>query len=215
MSSSNVEIQVSPGTIARKNIAAPDELYKDTFVETPSLFVSLYRQIRDWIHEPKVTVPAKYYRGEVDLPATDLRPWFVDLPSQIKVAFEKPKDPIGIYNHAQQEKRALCGLALALVLGASGWFWRRDAGLLLGVVAGFALVREKEQTASGRKNFGIDREFIVSLAGQKAGTRDDMRTNFLVHLRVPGEVVRGASQPLTGRNNLLAVFPNLFIIGEV
>ena len=63
----------------------------------------------------------------------------MDLPSQIKVAFEKPRDPIGIYNYAQHEKRALCAFAVALVLGAGGWFWRRDAGLLLGVIAGFAL----------------------------------------------------------------------------
>ena len=55
-----------------------------TFVESPSVVVSAYRQIRDWLSEPKVTVPAQYYRGEVKLPATDMRPWFMDLPSQIR-----------------------------------------------------------------------------------------------------------------------------------
>ena len=84
-------------------------------------------------------MPAQYYRGEAKLPATDMRPWFMDLPSQLKVAFEKPRDPIGIYNHEQQEKRALCAFAFALVLGAGGWFWRQETTLLLGVIAGFAL----------------------------------------------------------------------------
>ena len=55
------------------------------------------------------------------------------------MAFEKPRDPIGKYNYEQQEKRALCAVALAMALGAGGWFWRRDVGLLLGVIAGFAL----------------------------------------------------------------------------
>jgi TonB family protein len=139
MSTSNVELEVGSGKIPPNKVHSLEETFKVTLVETPSLFVSAYRQIRDWFREPKVTVPARYYRGEVDLPATDLRPWFMDLPSQLKVAFEKPRDPIGIYNHAQQEKRALCALGVAIVLGAGGWFWRRDLGLFLGVIAGFAL----------------------------------------------------------------------------
>jgi len=139
MSTSNLQVEASPGKMPPKNVPAPAEQYQLTLVEPPSLFVSAYRQIRDWLREPKVTVPAHYYRGEVKLPATDLNPWYVDLPSQIKVAFEKPRDPIGIYNYAQQEKRALCAFAFAIVFGAGGWFWRRDAGLLFGVVAGFAL----------------------------------------------------------------------------
>ena len=139
MSTSNIQVEVTPGKIPPKNVPAPAEHFELTLVEPPSLFVSAYQQIRDWIREPKVTVPARYYRGEVKLPATDMRPWFMDLPSQIKVAFEKPRDPIGIYNYAQHEKRALCAFAFALVLGAGGWFLGREAGLLFGVVAGFAL----------------------------------------------------------------------------
>jgi TonB family protein len=138
MSTSNLQVEVGPGKIPPPKVPAPNAHFKVTLVDSPSLFVSAYQQIRDWFHEPKVTVPARYYRGEVKLPATDMRPWFVDLPSQIKVAFEKPRDPIGIYNHAQQEKRALCALAFAVVLGAGCWFWRQDAGLLLGAIAGFA-----------------------------------------------------------------------------
>src|SRR5208283_3341933 len=63
----------------------------------------------------------------------------MELPSQIKVALEKPQDPIGIYNRAQMEKRIMCAFVAAVVLGAGGWFLRRDAGMLLGVIAGFAL----------------------------------------------------------------------------
>lgn len=139
MSTSNLQVEVGTEKTPPQNVPGPDREYKVTFVETPSVFVSAYRQIRDWLREPKVTVPAEYYRGEIRLPATDLRPWILDFPAQIKVALEKPRDPIGIYNHAQQEKRALLALVLALVLGAAGWWWRRDNGLLLGVIAGFAL----------------------------------------------------------------------------
>jgi TonB family protein len=139
MSASNLQVETGPGKIPPKNAAAADENFTIALVETPSLPVSAYRQIRDWLREPKVTMPAQYYRGEVKLPVTDMRPWFVDLPSEIKAAFEKPRDPIGIFNYAQQEKRALCAFAFALVLGAGGWFWRQETGLLLGVIAGFAL----------------------------------------------------------------------------
>ncbi len=84
-------------------------------------------------------MPPEYYRGKVSLPATDMRPWFRDLPNQLKIAFEKPRDPIGIYNRAQQKKRALCAVMAALALAAGGWFLKGGLGLALGAVAGFAL----------------------------------------------------------------------------
>jgi len=139
MSTSDLQVEVGPGKNPPKKTPAPDLRFGLTIVETPSLFVSAYQQIRYWLTQPKSTVPAEYYRGEAKLPATDMRPWFMDLPSQIKVAFEKPRDPIGIFNYKQQEKRALCGFAVAVVLGAGGWFLIRDPGMLLGVIAGFAL----------------------------------------------------------------------------
>ncbi len=135
MSTSNLQVEAGPANRGQTTA----ERYNLTFVDSPSLFTSAYRQIRDWWREPKLTVPAQYYRGEAKLPATDLNPWYVDLPSQLKVAFERPRDPIGSYNYAQQEKRALCAIALAIVLGAAGWFWRHDLGLLLGVIVGFVL----------------------------------------------------------------------------
>jgi periplasmic protein TonB len=143
MSTSNLQVEGGPEKAPLKNLPTTGERFDGTFrislVEPPNLFVSAYCQVRDWLREPKVTVPAEYYRGEVKLPATDLRPWFFDLPSQLKIAFERPSDPIGIFNYAQQEKRALCAFAFAIVLGAGGWFWRREAGLLMGMIAGFAL----------------------------------------------------------------------------
>jgi TonB family protein len=96
-------------------------------------------QIRAWLREPKLSVPAQYYRGEVALPATDLRPWFMDLPSQIRIALEKPRDPVGAYNYEQQKKRALVAVAFAIVLAVGGWLWRREAGLFFAVIVGFAV----------------------------------------------------------------------------
>ncbi|MGO8813937.1 MAG: energy transducer TonB [Terriglobia bacterium] len=138
MSTSNLQVEARP-VAPSKNAPPPDDQFKVTFVETPSTLVSAIRQIRDWMREPKVTVPAQYYRGEAKLPATDMRPWFMDLPSQLRVAFEKPTDPIGLYNHGQQEKRALCAFILAAALGTAGWFWHQAPTLLLGVIAGFAV----------------------------------------------------------------------------
>jgi len=126
------------GKVPPPTTSAPNEPYKFTFVETPTLFVSVYRQIRDWLREPKVTVPPEYYRGEARLPATDMPPWYRTLPRQLKIAFEKPRDPIGIYNYAQGKKSTLCAFFGAAALAAGGWFWKGQLGLLLGAVVGLA-----------------------------------------------------------------------------
>jgi TonB family protein len=138
MPTSNAQVEVGPGKVPAPTTSAPDKLYKVTFVETPTVFVSAYRQIRDWLREPKVTVPPEYYRGEARLPATDMPPWYRTLPDQLKIAFEKPRDPIGIYNHAQAKKSALCALLGAVALAAGGWLLKGQLGLLLGAVVGFA-----------------------------------------------------------------------------
>ena len=138
MPTSNVPVEVDPGKVPAPATSAPDKLFKVTFVETPTVFVSAYRQIRDWLREPKVTVPPEYYRGEARLPATDMPPWYRTLPNQLKIAFEKPPDPIGIYNHAQAKKRALCALLGAVALAAGGGLLKGQLGLLLGAVVGFA-----------------------------------------------------------------------------
>jgi TonB family protein len=136
---SNLQVEAGPARIPPARASAPDEVYRLTFVETPTVFVSAFRQIRDWLREPKVTVPAKYYRGKVSLPATDMRPWFRDLPGQLKIAFEKPRDPIGKYNRAQEKKRTLCAVMAALALATGGWMLKGGLGLALGVATGFAV----------------------------------------------------------------------------
>ena len=76
MSTTNLQVEAGPEKTPPKNAPTPNGNFRLTLVEPPSLFVSAFRQIRDWLREPKVTVPAQYYRGEVNLPATDMRPWF-------------------------------------------------------------------------------------------------------------------------------------------
>ena len=80
-------VSATPTESARK----PEPEYRLTFVDSVSPAVSLFRQIRQMLHEPKVTVPKEYYRGKVALPATDMRSWIFDLPNQLRALFEKPK----------------------------------------------------------------------------------------------------------------------------
>jgi TonB family protein len=112
------------------------------FVESPGMAESLLRQIRGMLSEPKVTVPAQYYRGEATLPATDMRPWFVDLPGEIRFFFQKPADPIGIFNRTQEFKRGAFTAAFALVGAVTGWAVRQGAWkVVLFAIAGAALGR--------------------------------------------------------------------------
>ena len=89
------ELQVgtkpTPPPAGRANL--PELGYQLTFVDQPFILVSLLRQIRERLREPKITVPRKYYRGEAALPVTEMRPWYRDLPNQLRALFEKPKAP--------------------------------------------------------------------------------------------------------------------------
>ena len=58
--------------------------YHAVFVESPTIFKSLAEQIRAWLREPRISIPQEYYRGEVRLPLSEMRPWYKDLPSQLK-----------------------------------------------------------------------------------------------------------------------------------
>lgn len=94
MPASELQTETSPGPMPTS--APPDSMLADpeyhlTFIESPGVFVSLFRQIRQGLREPKITVPRKYYRGEIELPVTEMRPWYRDIPEQIKALFEKPK----------------------------------------------------------------------------------------------------------------------------
>src|SRR6266536_3182146 len=58
-------------TIVAKNPAEPQ--YQLTQFEEPFFLVSLIRQIRQRLSEPKITVPREYYQGEARLPVAELQ----------------------------------------------------------------------------------------------------------------------------------------------
>jgi TonB family protein len=68
-------------------------VYQLTFVETPFVFTSVFRQILSLLREPKAVIPKQYYRGEATLPVTEMPPWYRDLPNLFRALFEKPKPP--------------------------------------------------------------------------------------------------------------------------
>jgi protein TonB len=127
----------TPEKSVQEKPAGPRPEYRLTLLEPPSVPVSLVKQFFERLREPKITVPRQYYRGEAKLPLTEMRPWYRDLPSQLKVAFEKPRDPIGIANRVQVKRRALVAFAGAVVLGVTGWLVYHAAGLILGMLAGY------------------------------------------------------------------------------
>lgn len=139
MAITDTPVEINPDTRPARKATTPDPEYRLTFFDTPSVPVSLFRQILAYLREPKITVPQKYYRGEAELPATDMRPWYRDLPKQLKYAFEKPGDPIGAFNYVQERKRALLGLGLAVLAGVGGWFALGERGAILGFIAGYAI----------------------------------------------------------------------------
>jgi len=117
----------------------PESGYQLTFLDSTIPIVSLVRQLRAKWREPKVTVPPEYYKGEVDLPITEMRPWFKDLPAIYHALFEKPTDEIGIYNR-QQEKWHLLLAGIGTVLGiVGGWFTREPVLIVLLAVGGYAV----------------------------------------------------------------------------
>jgi TonB family protein len=139
MATTDMPVEINPETRPATKPTAPEPEYRLTFFDTPATPVSLLRQILAILREPKITVPQKYYRGEADLPATDMRPWYRDLPGQLRYAFQKPRDPIGAFNYVQERKRAVLGLGLAVLAGVGGWFALRERGVILGVIAGYAI----------------------------------------------------------------------------
>jgi TonB family protein len=93
MPTSDIQVETSTDTpSASPRVPAPE--FHLTLVDSTLPPVSLFRQILQGLREPKITVPKEYYRGEEALPATDMRPWILDLPNLFKALFEKPKDAI-------------------------------------------------------------------------------------------------------------------------
>ncbi|MCL5005220.1 MAG: energy transducer TonB [Acidobacteria bacterium] len=110
-----------------------------TLNESPGLLASLREGIREWRRSSKQSIPAEYYHGEAVLPVTEMRPWYRDFRSQIKTLFEKPNEPIGVFNRAQEKKRALCGAAAAIVGGGTAWALGGPSKIVLGLIAGYVV----------------------------------------------------------------------------
>src|SRR5205823_8695180 len=137
MPSSDVEVMVGAEMTSasnRGNISknSPEPQYQLTQFEEPFFLVSLVRQIRQKLSEPKLTVPREYYQGEARLPVTEMRTWYHELPNQIRFAFEKPPDPIGAFNFEQEQKRLMVDALFIFAGAASGWFLEHGVGLFLG-----------------------------------------------------------------------------------
>ncbi|HET7101710.1 MAG TPA: hypothetical protein VFJ52_11210, partial [Terriglobia bacterium] len=73
------------------------------------------------------------------LPVTEMRPWYKDFTKQVKSLFEKPTEPIGIYNRAQEKKRAMVGAGAAIVGGGAAFWLGGPKMILLGVIGGYAV----------------------------------------------------------------------------
>jgi TonB family protein len=90
---SDTKVEISTDATPSASPRIPELEYHLTFVDSTLAPVSLFRQILERLREPKITVPKEYYRGEATLPATDMRPWFLDIPNALRALFEKPKPP--------------------------------------------------------------------------------------------------------------------------
>ena len=90
---SDTQVEISRDATPSPSPRIPEPEYHLTFVDSTLAPVSLFRQILESLREPKITVPKEYYRGKATLPATDMRPWFLDIPNELRALFEKPKPP--------------------------------------------------------------------------------------------------------------------------
>jgi protein TonB len=132
------ETHVDPGK-AQTSARVSGTLPEDTLFniqEPPGLLASLREGLREWRRTSKLRVPDQY-AGEAILPVTEMRPWYRDFKGQIKSLFEKPTEPIGVFNRAQEKKRALCGVAVAVVGGGAAYWFGGPKMIVLGVIGGY------------------------------------------------------------------------------
>jgi len=66
-----------------------------------------------------------------------MRPWYRDFPRQIKTLFEKPTEPIGIFNRQQEKKRALLGVAVAVAGAGAAFGLGGTRWIALAVIGGY------------------------------------------------------------------------------
>jgi periplasmic protein TonB len=93
MASGNLQVEKGSGNAAGARKPLAESVFRPTLVDEPIFLVSLIRQLRERRHEPKITVPREYYRGEANLPITEMRPWYRDLGNLYRALFEKPAPP--------------------------------------------------------------------------------------------------------------------------
>jgi TonB family protein len=164
----------------------PGPEYHFTFVDSTLAPVSLFRQILEGFREPKITVPKEYYRGKVKLPATDMRPWFLDLSDQLKLEFQKPKAPsIPITSKPIPISEVPEDYQLLVELDPEAIKWRRRTMYLLSLIFHgillLILVFSPDLLRRGKQMMG----FPVEVAPKK-------QFSYLV---LPPEVLRRLTEP--------------------
>ncbi len=65
--------------------------YDFTLLSSSSLGKSILTQLRDRFRERNLRYPGRYAHPLHRLPVTEMKPWFVDLPRQLRALFAKPK----------------------------------------------------------------------------------------------------------------------------
>jgi TonB family protein len=112
----------------------PGPEFHTTFVDSTLAPVSLFRQISARLHEPKITVPKKYYQEKATLPATETPPPFVD-PNQLALPFEKPRAPfVPVSSKAFDVPASWQEYHLVLVMDPEAIKWRRRTMYLTSVI---------------------------------------------------------------------------------
>lgn len=134
-----IDTHVDPGRSQAKSVTSQPKNgdFSFTIQETPGLLSSLREGFREWRRTSRIQVP-EYARGAV-LPVTEMRPWYKDFSKQVKTLFEKPTEPIGIFNRVQEKKRALCGGAAAIVGAGVAWWLGGPKMIALGVIGGYVV----------------------------------------------------------------------------
>lgn len=135
------DTHVGPGsreTDSRTHRSSPEE-FQLTITEAPNLLSSLRAGFREWRRTSRIKVTPQDAHGESILPVTEMRPWYRDFKSQIKSLFEKPTEPIGVFNRVQEKKRALCGAAAAIVGAGIAWALGGPRMIILGVIGGYVI----------------------------------------------------------------------------
>ena len=164
----------------------PGPEYHPTFVDSPIAPVSLFRQILERLREPKITVPEKYYRGKVTLPAADMRPQFLDFSNQLGLPFEKPKAPsIPITSKPIDVPGNWQDYQLLVELDPEAIKWRRRTMFLLSVmlhgVLVLIIVFSPDLLRRGRRMMGLP----IEVAPKKEFS----------YLVLPPEVLRRLREP--------------------